>query len=55
MTLGGFTINVSGVARRELGAHEESAHVLHEKNALKGLIHADIGVERLVKNKYYHI
>jgi hypothetical protein len=52
MMLGDFTIDVSGVARSELARY---AYVLHEKNALKGLIHADIGVERLVKNKYYHI
>jgi hypothetical protein len=52
MMLGDFTIDVSGAVRSELARY---AHDLHEKNALRGLIHADIGVERLVKNKYYHI
>jgi hypothetical protein len=53
MMIGGFTTNVSGVARNEPARH---VHVLREESELKGHTHDDIGVERLVvKNKYYHI
>jgi hypothetical protein len=52
MMLGDFTIDVSGVARSE---HVRHVQVLREESELKGHIHADIGLERFVKNKYYHI
>ena len=52
MMIGGFTIDVSGVARDEPARH---VHVLREESELKSRLHDDIGVERVVKNEYYHI
>jgi hypothetical protein len=49
-----FMTKIFMVARNELAAHEESEHVLceaSEESKLKGRLHGDIGVERLVKLK----
>ena len=58
-----FTMMISVVARNETERHvlhEESGLAKREVSERKGILHADIGVERVVncgvaENKYYHI